>query len=146
MEGTGERRAAPKVSRALIVNPGGDCYSPGMRPGSSRHRRPTSAGAGAILGLLVYLLPLAAAIPRPGWGGPVDRAPGIVVARYRQAQLDAAADDRPAPQPPVLALPFACMPAVLASDPTGCSGEGTVRDDFSSRPVAAGAPRSPPVP
>ena len=67
-----------------------------MRPGTHRGRSSAQARAGAILGLLVYLvLPLAAAMPRPGRGGAVDRTPGIVLARYRQAQADVAADDRP---------------------------------------------------
>ena len=118
-----------------------------MRPGSSRHHHPTTcAGAGAILGLLIYLLPLAAAMPRPGWGGGVDRTPGIVFARYRQAQLDVEADDRPVPRPPAPALPYACMPAVIAPELTGCWGRrGDVRDDLASGPLPAGAPRSPPV-
>ena len=66
--------------------------APGPRAAVARR---AFAGAGAILGLLVYLLPLAAAMPRPGWGGAADRTPGIVFARYRQAQTDVATDDRP---------------------------------------------------
>ncbi len=119
----------------------------GMRPGPRRRHRPkTYARAGAVLGLIIYLIPLAAAMPRTGRGGAVDRAPGIVLARYRQAQLDVAADDRPVLRPPALALPPACMPTVLVPDPAGCEGEGSLRDDVASRPLPAGAPRSPPVP
>ena len=113
-----------------------------MHSGTPR-RFSTRAVAGAVLGLLIYLLPLAAAIPRPGWGGAADRTPGIVLARYRQAQADVAADDRPVPRPSTTALVPASTPAVLAPDPTGCSSVG-VWDEVASLPLPGSPSRSPP--
>ena len=119
----------------------------GMRSGSRAAvaRRPSPA-RGRSWACSSICLPLAAAMPRPGWGGAADRTPGIVLARYRQAQADVAADDRPVPQPSAPALLSACMPAVLAPDPTGCSDAWSVRDEPRVTPTPAGAPRSPPVP
>jgi hypothetical protein len=98
---------------------------------------------GAILGLIVYFLPMYAVAPRPGLGGG-DRAPGIVLARYRQAQLDAAADDRPPPRPSVSALLPAARLAPLVPELLGRAG-GRDRDELASRPALPGSSRSPPV-
>jgi hypothetical protein len=99
-----------------------------------------------MLALLVYLLPLATVMPRPGLGGAIDRIPGIVSARSRQAQMDVASDDRPAPRPFAPALPSACAPAGLEREPGGCSSaEGGGHDLAAVRP-SPGSPRSPPVP
>ena len=71
-----------------------------MRPGTSRCRssaqRPRRRDPGPAR------LSRPAARRRhaaPGRGGAVDRTPGIVLARYRQAQADVAADDGPLPRP-----------------------------------------------
>jgi hypothetical protein len=117
-----------------------------MHPGTYRGRSSAQARAGAILGLLVYLvLPLAAVMPRPARGGAVDRTPGLVLARYRQAQADVAADDGSPPRPSTSVLTPACVPAVLAPDPTGCSIVN-VRDEVASPPIPERLSRSPPVP
>jgi len=116
-----------------------------MHPGTQhRGRSSTLARVGAILGLLIYFLPLAAALPRSARGGLVDRTPGIVLARYRQAQTDVTADDRPLPPRSAPALTPACMPAVLAPDPTGCSSVD-VWDEIVSPPLPGSPSRSPPV-
>jgi hypothetical protein len=93
---------------------------------------------------VIYFLPLAAVLPRSARGGSVDRTPGVVLARYRQAQAAVAADDRPLSPPSAPALTPACMPAVLAPDPTGSSSVG-VWDDVASPPLPEGASRSPPA-
>jgi hypothetical protein len=102
------------------------------------------AKVGAVVGLLVYLLPIYAAVPRPGQAGGGDRAPGIVFARYRPAQLDAATDEGPLPRPSVSALPLATVPATLVPELTGSSrgGDGGA---LASRPASPGRSRSPPV-
>jgi hypothetical protein len=101
---------------------------------------------GVVLGLAVYVLPLAAAMPRTGLGGAIDRAPGILFARHRQVQLDALSDDRPVPRPYAAALPPACVPAVLAPDP----GSGSIAEDGhhdpAARALSPGTPRGPPAP
>ena len=141
----GEGRAAPKVSRARVVNAGRDCYSLAMPSGiPHRGRSSTLTRAGALLGLLIYLLPLAAALPRSARGGAIDRTPGIVLARYRPAQADVAADDRPLPPPSTPALTPACRPAVLAPDPTGWSSVDP-RDVVASLSLPGFLSRSPPV-
>ena len=118
-----------------------------MRPRSPRRRRPSAlAGAAAILGLLVYLLPIAAAMPRPALGGAADRTPGIVFARHRQVQLDAVSDDRPAPGPHAPTLPSACVPAVRVPEPSGCSSAGDSRHGLAAHRPLPGTPRSPPAP
>ena len=100
------------------------------------------ARAGAILGLLIYFLPFVAAIPRPSRAGSVDRTPGMVLARCRQAQADVAAEDRPSPSAPALAP--ARTPAVLAPDPAGCSVVD-VWDGLASPPIPRTLSRSPPA-
>ncbi len=100
------------------------------------------ARAGAILGLLIHLLPFAAAIPRPARGGSVDRTPAMVLARCRQAQTDGVADDRPSPSAPALAP--APTPTALAPDPAGCSIVD-VWDGLASPPIPGTLSRSPPA-
>jgi hypothetical protein len=108
-------------------------------------RRPSIfAVVRALLALLIYLLPLYGVTARSGAGGGVDRAPGIVVARHRHAQFDLVADERPVPQPSASALP-ACMPAVLAPDPSLCSTGEDGRSDLVSRPPVPSTSRAPPA-
>jgi hypothetical protein len=102
------------------------------------------ARAGALLGLLIHVLPLAAALPPSGRSGAADRAPGIVLARYRQALADAPADDRSLPPPSVPALLPACLPAVRAPDPAGCS-RVDVWDEHASPSLSGSPSRSPPA-
>lgn len=117
--------------------------------GSDRRRRspgrrlPALASGGAVVGLLAYLLAVYATVPRLGPGGGGDRAPGIVLARYRQAQLEVA-DDRLLPGPSLAALPSASMPATLAPGLAGLL-HGSDGSDFASRPAMPGGSRSPPV-
>jgi hypothetical protein len=99
-----------------------------------------------MLGLALYLLPLYAAGARPAPGGVGDRAPGIVFSRYRQAQLDVVADDRPLPAPALAALPPACAAGVPAPAAGGCTDGGDTPADRASRPASPGRPRSPPAP
>src|SRR4029453_7887814 len=73
------------------------------------------------------------------------RTPGLVRARYRQAQANVAADDGPPPRPSTPVLTPACVPAVLAPDTTGCSIVH-VRDEASSPPIPERLSRSPPAP
>jgi len=118
------------------------------RPGgrSIRLCLPFLAGVGAVFGLVVYLMPLYAAVPRPGPGGAGDRAHAIIFSRHRQAQLDVAADDRPHSRPTVSALPPACVPGILAPAVSGCSVAGDVQAALAPRPGFQGRPRSPPAP
>jgi hypothetical protein len=83
---------------------------------------------------------------RPGLGGAIDRTPGIVFARHRQAQLDVVSDDRPAPRPHAPTLPSACVPAVLMPEPSGCSSAENGRHGLAARRPFLGTPRSPPAP
>src|SRR5262245_7260293 len=115
-----------------------------MLAASRDPRRPSAvAVARAMLALLLYSLPLYGATAPSGAGGSFDRAPGIVIARYRHAQLGLAVDERPVPQPSAPALP-ACMPAVLAPDPSPCSIAGDAREALVAAPPALTASRSPP--
>jgi hypothetical protein len=98
-----------------------------------------------MLGLLAYLLPLYGLVPGRGLAGATERAPGIVFARYRQADLAAAADERPVPRPFVPALSPVSSSALTAPEPATCSGAGAARSDLASRPPSPGGPRSPPV-
>lgn len=116
-----------------------------MLAASRDSRRPSPvAAARAMLALLLYLLPLYGITARSGVGGTFDRAPGIVVARYRHAQLGLVVDGRPVPQPSTLALP-AGMPAVRAPDPGPCSTAGDAPGALVSRASAPSASRSPPL-
>jgi hypothetical protein len=108
-------------------------------------RLPALASVGATLGLVIYLLLLVAAMPRQGLGGGLDRPPGIVFARYRQAQLDVVADHRPVPRPHAPALPPACMSAVFAPEATRCSSSTDARTDLVEHVSSPGSPRGPPV-
>jgi hypothetical protein len=108
-------------------------------------RLPALASVGATLGLVIYLLLLVAAMPRQGLGGGLDRPPGIVFARYRQAQFDVVADHRPAPRPHAPVLPPACLPAVFAAEATGCSTLTDARTDLVEHLPSPGTPRSPPA-
>jgi hypothetical protein len=96
-----------------------------MPPGIPRRgRASTLARAGGIAGLVIYLaLPLAAAMPRSGRNGAMDRAPGIVLARCREAQADVTGD-RPLPRPETLALAPARVPAVVSPGPADCAATG----------------------
>jgi hypothetical protein len=96
-----------------------------------------------VLGLLVYLLPLYLAVPRSGLPGVGDRAPGIVVARHRQAPFDVAAEDRPLARPPAVAPTG--LAAVLAPGPDGRPGPAATGGAVASRRAAPGRPRSPPA-
>jgi hypothetical protein len=99
---------------------------------------------GAAVGLLIYLLAIDAALPRAGLGGGGDRTPGIVLARYRPVQFDAATDDRPLPRPSLLALPPMSVPAALA--PRAAVSAGDDRGSgFAARPASPRGPRSPPT-
>jgi hypothetical protein len=109
-----------------------------------RGRSSALARAGAVLALIIHFLPLAAALPPSGRGAAVDRAPGIVLARHRQALADAPADDRPLPPRSAAALPPACMPAVRAPGPTGCS-RVDVWDERASPSLPGSPSRSPPA-
>jgi hypothetical protein len=100
---------------------------------------------GATLGLVIYLLLLVAAMPSQGPGGALDRPPGIVFARYRQAQFDVVADHRPAQRPLAPVLPPACIPAVFAAEATGCSTSTDARTDLVEHLPSPGTPRSPPA-
>jgi hypothetical protein len=114
----------------------------GRRPLGAR--RPL-ATLGAVLGLLVYMASLGAAIPRPGPGTALDRGPSVAVARPRQVDADVAAADRPCAWSAAPALAPAGAPSVLAPDATGCAvpGEGASRGAGGlSDP---GRPRSPPA-
>lgn len=108
-------------------------------------RLPFLAAVGAMLGLVVYLLPVYAAAPRPGPGGAGDRTHAIVFSRHRQAQLDVVADDRPLPRPTVSAVPPACVPEVLAPAVAGGSVAGDAVTDLASGSAPPGRPRSPPA-
>ncbi len=117
-----------------------------MRRALSRPRCPPRlAGVGVVLGLLAYLLPLYGVVPGRGPAGATDRALGIVFARYRQAALDATADERPVPRPFALALSPVSPPAVTAPEPASSAAAGAARSDLVSRPPSPGGPRSPPV-
>jgi hypothetical protein len=102
------------------------------------------ASVGAAVSLLLYLLPICAAAPRAGLGGGTDRAPGIVLARYRQAPFDVATDDRPLPAPSLLALPPASVPAALVPEPAA-SGREDRGTGFVARPASPRGSRSPPA-
>jgi hypothetical protein len=116
-----------------------------MRPGIPRRGRAwTLARAGGIAGLLIYLaLPLAAVMPRSGRNGAMDRAPGIVLARCREARADVTGD-RPLPRPETPALAPAGAPAVVSPGPAGCApadtgalaGASPLRDRLSRSPPA----------
>jgi hypothetical protein len=99
---------------------------------------------GVIVGLLVYFLPIYAAAPRPSLGGGGDRAPDIVLARYRQAQFDATADDRPPPRPFVSALPPASAHVAFVPELAGAA-PGRDGRDLAPLPGSPGSSRSPPV-
>jgi hypothetical protein len=100
---------------------------------------------GATLGLVIYLLLLVTAMPSQGLGGGLDRPPGIVFARYRQAQFDVVADHRPAPRPHAPVLPPACMPAVFVTEATGGSTSINASGDSVEHVASPGTPRSPPA-
>jgi hypothetical protein len=100
--------------------------------------------AGAVVGLCVYVLAIYAAVPRPGWGSAGERAPGLVFARYRQAQFDAAADDRPLPRPSMVALPWVRVPVALVPDLAGSAREDD-RSAVTSLSASPGCSRSPPI-
>jgi hypothetical protein len=84
-------------------------------------------------------------MPRAGPGGVIDRGPGIIVARHRQALRDVVSDDRPTARPHVPALPPARVPTLLVPEPGGCHGAEGAGSDLVARPPAAATPRSPPV-
>jgi hypothetical protein len=117
-----------------------------MRPPSLRSRRPPDlAGVSVVLGLLVYLLPLYGALSRPAPGGATDRALGIVFARHRQADVDVAADERPAPRPFAPAVLPACPLALTVPEPGGCTTAGKTRREHVGHVPSPGSPRSPPI-
>jgi hypothetical protein len=99
---------------------------------------------GAAVSLLLYVLPLCAAAPRAGLGGGADRAPGVLLARYRQAPFDVVTDDGPLPGLSLLALPPASVPAALVPEPAALAREdrGT---GFAARPTSPRGSRSPPA-
>lgn len=99
----------------------------------------------AVLGLLVYLLPLYGALPRPTSGGATDRALGIVLARHRQADVDVAAAERPAPLPFAPAVVPACPLVLTVPEPGGCSTAGQTRRERVWHVPSPGSPRSPPI-
>jgi hypothetical protein len=116
-----------------------------MLAASRDSRRPSAVGAArAMLALLLYLLPLYGLAARSGSGGTFDRAPGIVVARCRHAQLGLVMDGRPVPQPSTAALP-AGMPAVRTPDSGPCSTAGDAPGALVSRAPAPTVSRSPPL-
>jgi hypothetical protein len=100
---------------------------------------------GILLGLLVYVAPLYGAIPRPGPGGAIDRTLGIVLARHRQAEIDAAAEDPRAPRLGLPALPPVSPPHAVPPEAARGSIRGAGRSDLASRPPSPGRPRSPPA-
>ena len=106
--------------------------------------RPRPASVGAAVALLIYLLAIYAAVPRAGVGGSGERTPGIVLARYRQVQFDAATDDGPLPRPSLLALPPVSVPAALVPGAVVASGDNR-GSGFAARPASPRGPRSPPT-
>jgi hypothetical protein len=98
-----------------------------------------------MLGLLAYLLPLYGVVPGQGPAGAVDRTPGIVFARHRQAHLDAPADERPTPRPFAPAVLPAPPPGVAAPEPAESRASHAAQRDLVSRRPSPGAPRSPPA-
>jgi hypothetical protein len=117
-----------------------------MRRLRLRCRRPPSlAGVSVVLGLLVYLLPLYGASPRPAPGGAIDRALGIVFARHRQADVDGAADERPVARPFAPAVVPACLLALTVPGPVGCLMAGRIRSERVWHGPFPGRPRSPPI-
>ena len=106
--------------------------------------RPRPASVGAAVGLLIYLLAIYAAVPRAGVGGSGERTPGIVLARYRQVQFDAATDDGPLPRPSLLALPPVSVPAALVPGAVVASGDDR-GSGLAARPASPRGPRSPPT-
>ena len=106
-------------------------------------RLPRLAGLAALLGLLAHALLLYAVTARPG-SGLGDRVPGLAFARHRQAQLDASAADRPAPQSALLAAAPARAVTVLPPEPGGAiTGEPRASAALVLPP--SGSPRSPPA-